>query len=945
MQTGIYNPVLIGASFTIVLVTFYTMSDLCRRVASRSGTARVLWVVSGSFLVGVGIWASHFVGMLAYSSLTEMSYDVPVTTVSLLIGVATSMFAILVASRKNGSTVVLAFSSLALGAGIVTMHYSGMAAMQLRGTVEHDWIAVGVSLLIVTVAAFVVLKINFSVAWVGAPPLVRSKIITALLLGLAVSCTHYIGVAPGTYLASDFTAGATAIATDGTFEWLAVAIVLGTLLLLGITNLTLHFGFLFDEQENLSHELKVLVDRRTQELSQRTEELRTSKAKIKFEADARWRAQQECRRFSQILDRSANEIYTFDADTLRFVRVNRGACESLGYSAKQFMAMTPLDIEPLFNQSSFDGMLAQLRNGSESSLQFETIHKRADGTCYPVDIALQYTIVSDDPVFVAVVRDISGRVQAEGLVKASIARYEAAIELMPDAHIILDDHGYIQTFNAAAEKIFGHARENIVGQNVRVLISKLHDSAHDGYLSRYRETGKTRIMGARRESGFSARRKDGSEFPISLLVQEFKTDEGMFFSGIIRDISSRTQIEAHNRQLRAAVEQATDHIIIMTDDEAIEYLNPQVERDTGWTLAEMRGKNMADLGIRRSDPEIYEAAAAAMKRGEIWTGRLRSELRDGCISDSDVTISPLRDDLGEITHYLVVGRDVTEHVKLEQQLRQAQKLESIGQLAAGIAHEINTPSQYVGDNTRFLQEAFGDLDKLIGTLGKLMASGDDQISRDAIQQAFEEADTEYLREEIPRAIEQSLEGVHRVTKIVRAMKEFSHPTQEKTPVDLNRAIESTITVASNEWKYVAEMEMDLDPQLPPVVCLPGEFNQVILNIIVNASHAIADVVGDKGESKGTINVSTCHVDGWVEICIADTGAGMPENIQARIFDPFFTTKDVGKGTGQGLSIAHAVVVEKHGGTISVASESGRGTCFTIRLPLDLLSSDNVTAAA
>jgi len=334
-----------------------------------------------------------------------------------------------------------------------------------------------------------------------------------------------------------------------------------------------------------------------------------------------------------------------------------------------------------------------------------------------------------------------------------------------------------------------------------------------------------------------------------------------------------------------------------------------------------------------------------MELGEVWTGRLRSELRDGCISESDVTISPFRNDLEKITHYLVVGRDVTEHVQMEQQLRQAQKLESIGQLAAGIAHEINTPSQYVGDNTRFLQEAFGDLGKLIERLNELTANGEVPISRDSILQILEDADTEYLQKEIPRAIEQSLEGVSRVTKIVRAMKEFSHPAQEMTPVDLNRAIESTITVASNEWKYVAEMELDLDPGLLPVVCLPGEFNQVILNIIVNASHAIAEVVGDRGESKGTISVSTRQADDWVEIRIADTGDGMPEDVQERIFDPFFTTKEVGKGTGQGLSIAHAVIVEKHRGTIVVDSRPGQGTCFTIRLPLDAPSSADVAAAA
>jgi signal transduction histidine kinase len=166
------------------------------------------------------------------------------------------------------------------------------------------------------------------------------------------------------------------------------------------------------------------------------------------------------------------------------------------------------------------------------------------------------------------------------------------------------------------------------------------------------------------------------------------------------------------------------------------------------------------------------------------------------------------------------------------------------------------------------------------------------------------------------------------------MKDFSHPgPQAMTPVDLNRAIESTITVASNEWKYVAEVETELDPELPPVPCLPGELNQVVLNLIVNGAHAIADVVGDGSAGKGVIKVSTRCDGEFAEIRIADTGTGIPVEARNKIFDPFFTTKEVGKGTGQGLSIAHDVVVHRHKGRISFDTELGRGTTFVIRLPL------------
>jgi signal transduction histidine kinase len=294
--------------------------------------------------------------------------------------------------------------------------------------------------------------------------------------------------------------------------------------------------------------------------------------------------------------------------------------------------------------------------------------------------------------------------------------------------------------------------------------------------------------------------------------------------------------------------------------------------------------------------------------------------------------------------------DVTEQKQMEIQLRQAQKQESIGQLAAGIAHEINTPTQYIGDNTVFLGEAFQDLLAVQAELLRLLeAARTGSCSPDlvaAAQRRVQQADLAFLEAEVPRALQQSLDGVHRVARIVSAMKDFSHPGgSSKTPTDLNRAIESTTLVCRSEWKYVAELELDLDPQLPPVPCLPDEFNQVVLNLIINAAHAI-EATGAAGQGRpepspaggarpGRIRIATCSSAGWAQISVSDTGSGIPEAIRSRIFDPFFTTKPVGKGTGQGLAIAYAVIVEQHGGTITLESEVGRGTTFTLRLPLAL----------
>jgi len=305
----------------------------------------------------------------------------------------------------------------------------------------------------------------------------------------------------------------------------------------------------------------------------------------------------------------------------------------------------------------------------------------------------------------------------------------------------------------------------------------------------------------------------------------------------------------------------------------------------------------------------------------------------------DIAINPIVNDTDDHTGYLLLATETTEQKTLENQLIQAQKLESIGQLAAGIAHEINTPIQYVGDNTQFLQDAFNDIGKLLTKYEQVIevnktGSVNNELIKE-VEVVSEEVDLDYLLEEIPTALQQSQEGTERVARIVRAMKEFSHPgAEEKTLTDINRALENTITVASNEWKYVAETVTEFDPSLPLVPCLLGELNQVFLNIIVNAAHAIAGAVDESSGEKGTITVSTCHENEWVEIRISDTGTGIPEKARPKIFDPFFTTKEVGKGSGQGLAISHSVIVDKHNGTLSFETEKGKGTTFIIHLPIN-----------
>lgn len=272
-----------------------------------------------------------------------------------------------------------------------------------------------------------------------------------------------------------------------------------------------------------------------------------------------------------------------------------------------------------------------------------------------------------------------------------------------------------------------------------------------------------------------------------------------------------------------------------------------------------------------------------------------------------------------------------------KELAKSQKLESLGQLASGIAHELNTPIQYIGDNTNFFKETFQDVRECLQVFLELFEAGKknkiDSTIIEKVQSAIEIADIKYIQEEIPQAIEQTLEGVKRIQKIVKAMKVFAHPGNNvHVLTNLNECIQNTITISKNEWKYIADIVLDLDSNLPLVSCDPGEINQVFLNLIVNASHAIAENQKQSSSQKGKITIGTKWVENWVEIRISDTGTGIPDNIRDHVFEPFFTTKEIGKGTGQGLAITHSVVVNRHKGKIDIETRKAGGTTFIIKLP-------------
>ncbi|MCG8466658.1 MAG: PAS domain S-box protein [Gemmatimonadetes bacterium] len=553
-------------------------------------------------------------------------------------------------------------------------------------------------------------------------------------------------------------------------------------------------------------------------------------------------------------------------------------------------------------------------------------------TIGPVVIGLLLNTLVGFILLVMLIGTAASRARASARHEAE--KFRSLLELAPDGIFVCSSDGMIELANSRAETILGYAPGELLGVSIDEVIPRELRRVHPRLSVAI--DGRELAEESTTSSELEIVGKAGQTLPVEISVSRAEVDARAVVMCIIRDVVEQRAREHENRQLAAVVIQTTDAVALMDPDGQMMYVNPAFQRLSGYSNEEAVGQLPDTLQLRDDDDTTAEIWRT-LRRGDEWSGPFEFMRKDGAPYPADVSIAPIRDSAGEVTGFVEVRRDRIEEARLNDQLLESQKLEAVGQLAAGIAHEINTPIQFVGDNLRFLGDGMTDLAGVVAQFrGLLRAAGageltDAQVA--AVADAVEQADLDYLLEEMPTAIAQSLEGADRVAKIVRAMKDYAHPSNEHTAIDVNAAIESTLTVARNEWKYVADVETAFDPDLPAVTCSPGQFNQVMVNMLVNAAHAIEAVVGDGSGGKGQITIGTRSLGDAVEISISDTGCGMSPEVQGRVFEPFFTTKDVGRGTGQGLSIAHSVIVKNHGGSLRVASSPGVGTTFTIQLPL------------
>ena len=401
-------------------------------------------------------------------------------------------------------------------------------------------------------------------------------------------------------------------------------------------------------------------------------------------------------------------------------------------------------------------------------------------------------------------------------------------------------------------------------------------------------------------------------------------------------VDQGNELKAAHQDAEVLISSITSMLVSLDHDGNVSRWNPVAEKLFGISSAEALGKDFQSLAIRWQSPQKFFDTLTVRSATESQREEFHFTDESHVLRTLDFMICPLLKK-PESKARLLLGSDVTIQRALQVQLDQAQRLESVGQLAAGVAHEINTPMQYIGDNVRYVSETIARMAPILECLPVL---ADPNISdaelielRKSFPTGLKKSKIAHSLKEIPSALNDSMDGIKSVSNIVAAMKEFSHPgSDQMSNVDINHVVDTTLTVAKNEWKHVAEVSLDLASDLPAISGYASELNQAFLNIIVNAAHAIADHTTD---GMGTLEFKTHLVDGFVELQIKDSGGGIPESVQHRIFEPFFTTKEVGKGTGQGLAIAHNVIVQKHQGKIWFEVEEGVGTTFHIQLPLEM----------
>jgi PAS domain S-box-containing protein len=640
--------------------------------------------------------------------------------------------------------------------------------------------------------------------------------------------------------------------------------------------------------------------------------------------------------------------------TGRFVTVNPALCRMFGYAKAELEGMRLGQLTPDEDRHATSALA---NDPGTRPQQLEQRFVARDGTVIwaLVTISRANEAPVADGFRVVQIHDITERKRVETQLADERQLLQAFLETTPDQVYFKDrESRFIRVSTAQAEKFGFKSSDEVFGKSDFDFFTDEHARPAFEDEQRIIATGKPIVAMEERETY-----PDGREHWVSTTKLPLRDASGAIVGtcGVSQDITSRRRAEALVRESeerwRTLLANSHELVTLVSPEGLVMYVSPSVERSLGWAPDELLGTEFRNL-VHDEDTEHFASVFADVALADDHRPRFaefRAHHRDGSWHPLESTLVCQVED-PVIEAVLVTARDVTEQKALEQERerlelerRVSQRLEAVGQLSAGIAHEINTPLQFVGDSITFLREAVDELLTLTNVYHGLLHSNEAIDREERQRRAFEAedmADLDYLCDRIPKAFGRTVDGIDRVTSIVQAMKRFSHTSAaEASPADLNEAIETTLAVCRNEYKYVADIELDLG-ELPVVTCNIGELNQVFLNLVINSAQAISEQV-DGSADRGQIAIATRVEADDAVIEISDNGPGIPPELQDRIYEPFFTTKEIGQGSGQGLALARATM-EQHSGSIECTSTPGEGTTFTLRIPLNSAASELPHAA-
>jgi PAS domain S-box-containing protein len=518
-------------------------------------------------------------------------------------------------------------------------------------------------------------------------------------------------------------------------------------------------------------------------------------------------------------------------------------------------------------------------------------------------------------------------------VKESEERLNLIWNNLQTAIIIVDEAtDTIMSVNPMAAEIFALPSENIIGHNRKEFFLNVSGiNITEGSISDDFITKETVLLNGKNE-----------KIPIYKTIQRIKLKEksNLLISFIDMTEQKKNAIEITNArdEIQSLLSSLVTILIGVSIKDEVTHWNKIAEKTFGIPASNVIGIPVTRCKINWDWPIVYEGIYQSIcDNKQVRLTNLNFTNFENKAGFLDITISPIKDKENNFKGFILAGEDITERKDLEMQLAHSQKMESLGKLSAGIAHEINTPTQYITSNVYFLEDSFLKLLKVINHFKEFTDTINGKSSKDElltkIKDTIKQIDLDYIINEIPKALSQSVEGLSKVTKIVKSMRNFSYPaSNSKVDIDINSALEDVVNISQNEWKYYADVIANYDKNLSPVPCYPGELNQVFLNIIINAVDAIKEKNSESQKQKGIIEISTGVENNWAVITIKDTGAGISVDIIDKIFDPFFTTKKIGKGTGQGLAVAYDIIVNKHNGKINFTSGDSSGATCVIKIP-------------